>query len=51
MYLTAETCPEPSQATKINVFTWIVNVFKLMSFFEKDHHGCLKGSDYTSDLF
>ena len=52
MYPSAEAGPGPSQATNINLFARIVNAFKLtLQFFQKYHHGCLKGSDYTFDLF
>ena len=34
-----------------NLFARIINFYKLaLLFFQKYHHGCLKGSDYTSDL-
>ena len=34
-----------------NLFARIINFYKsALLFFQKYHHGCLKGSDYTSDL-
>ena len=53
MYPYTETCPGPSQATKINLFVSIVGVFKLtlLAIFVKSTIGCLNSSDYTADLF
>ena len=44
MYPSAETRPGPRQATKINLFARIVDVFNWW-------YECLRGSDYTCDLF
>ena len=52
MYPSAKERPGTIQATMITIFVKS-DVFKLMMlnyFFQKYHHGCLKGSDYTSDL-
>ena len=54
MYQSKEIRPGPSQASEINFFASIINEFKLMLltvFYQKYHHGCLKSSDYTADLF
>ena len=53
MYQSGEAHPGLSQASNINVFARIVNDFKLtlVTFCQKYHYGCLKGPDYTSDLF
>ena len=52
MYQSVEAHPGPSQASKINLFAKIVDVFKLTSYFcQKYNPGYLKSSDYTSCLF
>ena len=51
MYQSAEARPEPSQASKIDWFLYEGNTNVANYFPQKSHHGCLKSSDYTANLF
>ena len=51
-YPAAKTLPGPSQPTKISLFARIVDIFNVTIYFcQKYHLGCLRGSDYTADVF